>query len=157
MGGFIGANVQNVTKRRQGEVFTNVVQTVIGTVSVPSNLAIGDAVKMGTLLSSIDGGATWNTLETAVFSVDDAPYAADAEVYFEGHIYKSDVADNSNEPDVADWTDLGEWNVNGVLYNDITEDKKTTVVVTGDVVGKHLIGLDDYLKVILFRNKIITK
>jgi hypothetical protein len=157
MGSFIGANVQNVTKRRQGEVFTSVVQTVIGTVMVPANLSTGDALKMATLLTSTDGGVTWNSLETAAFSAGDAPYAADEEVYFQGHIYKSDVADNANERDVADGTDLGEWNANGILYNDIVEDKKTTVVVTGDVMAKHLIGLDDYLKVILFRNKIITK
>lgn len=157
MGEFTGANVQNVTKRRQGEVFTNVVQTVVGTVTVPANLSAGDALKMATLLTSIDGGVTWKSLETAAFSADDAPYPADAEVYFKGHIYKSDVANNANEPDVADWTDLGEWNANGVLYSDITEDKKTTVMVTGNAVAKYLIGLDDYLKVILFKNKIIAK
>lgn len=157
MGVFTGANVQNVTKRRQGEVFTNVMQTVVGTVAVPVTITEGDALKMGTLLTSTDGGMTWKSLETAAFSTDDAPYAANIKVYFKGHIYESDVADNTNEPDVADWTDLGEWNANGVLYSDITEDKKTTVMITGDVVGKHLIGLDDYLKVILFKNKIITK
>ena len=152
-----GANVQNITKRRQGEVFRNVHQTVVGTVNVPENLAEGDAVKIGTLLTSTDGGVTWNTRTTPDYNVDNAPFAADVEVYHQGHIYKSTTADNNTVPGAGDWEDLGEWNANGILYNDITETRKTTVVTTADVVEKHLIGSDDYLKVILFKNKIMTK
>jgi len=153
-----GANVQNITKHRQGEVFRNVHQTVVGTVHVPATLAEGEAVKLGTLLTTADGGVNWYTLETAAYDVADAPFAVDAEVYYQGHTYKSLVASNSAAlTDTNSWENLGEWNANGVLYNDITADTKTTVATTCDVLAKHATGLDDYLKVILFKNKIMTK
>jgi len=78
-------------------------------------------------------------------------------VYFEGHIYKSLVADNETAPNEGDWNDLGAWDANGVLYNDLTESKKTTVVVTGSVKENYLHGSDEFLVATLFKNKIIAK
>ncbi|MCX6076424.1 MAG: hypothetical protein NTW78_05985 [Campylobacterales bacterium] len=155
---FTGKSVSNITKRTQAEIFSDVEQTVVGTVSIPANLAVGEALRMGTLLTSSDGGKTWKSLETQAYDVADAPFAADAEVYYQGSTFKSLGASNSAAlTDTDSWENLGEWNANGVLYNDIFESKKTTVVVTGDVISKHIIGLDDFLNVILFKNKIITK
>lgn len=153
---FTGANVANITKVKQSDIFKNVIQTVVGTVAVPV-LAEGEALKMGTLLSSSDGGVSWSSRTTEDYDATNAPFALDVEVYFEGHIFKSTAAANETVPGAGDWEDLGAWDANGILYNDITENKKTTVVVTGDVISKQLTGLDEHLKITLFKNKLIVK
>lgn len=152
---FTGQNVQNITKIKQSDVFIKVHQTVIGTVAVPANLPAGDALKMGTLLRTNDGGLTWESLTTEPYAA--GTYQADEEVYHNGHIYKSLTADNVTTPNTNSWADLGAWNPNGILYTDITETKKTTIVVTGDQKGKYLHGLDEYLKAQLFTNKLLVK
>lgn len=153
---FTGQNVQNITKVKRGDIFIDVAQTVVGTVTVPQTIVDAeDALPLGTLLTSTDGGQTWNPLTTPLFEV--GSYKANAEVYYKGHIYKSTKAANDSIPDVADWDDLGAWNANGVLYNDLSESKKTTVVVTGSVKENYLKGCDEFLRVTLFTNKIIAK
>lgn len=153
---FTGANVENITKVKQSDVFTKVDQTVVGMVTVPQAMIDADgAMPLATLLTSTDGGLTWSALTTPAFEVDS--YAVDDEVYYEGHIWKSTAPTNTTTPGNGDWTDLGEWNANGVLYNDLTESKKTTVLVTGTVKEKYLVGNDSFLRVTLFNNKIIAK
>lgn len=150
-----GANVNNITKIRQSDVFLGESTKVVGTVNVPANLQEGDALKIGTLLHSSDGGDTWNT-RPALF---DGTAEQDEVVYFEGHTYKSTAADaNTNLPSTGtDWDDLGEWNANGVLYNDITSTTRTTVVVTSSLKEKYLTDYDANLKATLFNNKLFVK
>lgn len=153
---FRGQNVENITKVRRSDVFTDVQQTVVGMVNIPQSiLDADDALPLATVLSSNDGGATWSPLTTPAYETK--AYPADEEVYYKGHIFKSKVADNNTIPDEGDWDDLGEWNANGVLYNDLTESKKTTVVVTAVVKEKYLCEYDASMKAVLFKNKIIVK
>lgn len=152
--GFTGSSIQNITKIKQSDVFSNIQQTVVGMVNVPV-LADGEALALATLLTSNDGGLTWDSLTTPAYVA--GTYAVDDEVYYEGHIYKNTVLDNTALPTDPSWTDLGAWDANGVLYNDLTESKKTTVVVTGEIKQKYLIGNDSFLQVALFKNKIIAK
>jgi hypothetical protein len=155
MSTFTGKSIADITKLKQSDVFNKVDQTVVGLVSVPAGLIAGDAVPMGTLLLTSDGGKTWSTRTTPDYAA--GSYALDDEVYYEGHIFKSTAAANVTVPGVGDWTDLGAWNANGILFNDLTESKNTTVVVTGTVAKKTLSGYDEFLHVVLFNNKIIVK
>lgn len=156
MAHFTGVSIQNVTKVKQSDVFINVQQTVVAMVTVPQTMIdVDGAMPLATLLTSTDGGVTWNPLTTTSYVA--GSYDTAAEVYFEGAIYSSDVDGNLNDPSGADWTKVRDWNANGVLYNDLTESKKTTVVVTGIVKAKYLGGNDSFLQATLFNNKIIAK
>ncbi len=149
-----GANVTNITKFRQSDVFIGENSKVVGTVNVPTSLVEGDVLKIGTLLQSSDGGVTWDVKPTDF----DTSANTDQEVYFKGKVYKSTADGNTNSPDtLTDWEDLGKWNANGVLYNDITSTQKTTVVVTGSVKQKYLTGFDEFLRATLFDNKLFAK
>jgi len=147
---FIGSSVLDITKIMQSDVFKKVHQSIVGTVNVLEN----ETLKIGTLLHSADGGKTWDALRIAPFEVKE--YSLDEEVYFEGHIFKS-TADNNNTPTTGDWEDLGEWNPNGILYNNISSTTKTTVAITADLISKQLHGLDEFLAIQLFNNKLLTK
>lgn len=151
---FTGANVNKITMLRQSDIFIGETTKVVGTVNVPASLADGDVLKIGTLLHSADGGLTWN-----VKPVDFAGSAdTNEEVYFNGKVYKSTTDGNNNSPDsLTDWDDLGKWDANGVLYNNITSTQKTTVVVTGSVKQKYLTGFDEFLRATLFNNKLFAK
>lgn len=148
-----GANVANITKIKQSDVFLANTVKVVGTVDV-GILEEGNALKIGTLLHSSDGGLTWN-IKPADFNTS---ANVNQEVYFNGKVYKSTADDNTNIPDtLTEWEDLGKWNANGVLYNDITSTQKTTVVVLGSVRQKYLIGFDEFLRATLFNNKLFAK
>ncbi|NOQ31511.1 MAG: hypothetical protein GQ570_10340 [Helicobacteraceae bacterium] len=152
-----GASIANVTKVKQSDIFSDQKQTVVGVVAISAALiSAEEPLKMGTLLRSTDGGKNWEALTTASHDVA-STYAVDDEVYFEGGLYKSTVVDNTTVPDVGDWDYLGIWASNGVLYNDLLESKKTTVVVSGSVKQKYLHGYDEFLRVPLFDNKILVK
>lgn len=150
----IGANAVNITKIRQSDVFIGENSKVVGTVNIPTSLAEGEALKIGTLLHTADGGLTWN-VKPADFN---ASANTDQEVYFKGKVFKSTADGNTNSPDsLTEWEDLGKWNANGVLFNDITSTQKTTVVVTGSVKQKYLSGFDEFLRATLFDNKLFAK
>lgn len=148
-----GANANKITLVKASDVFLKVTQKVVGTVTVPV-LTDGEALKLGTLLRSDDGGETWKPrpelYEAGSFANGDT-------VYFEGHTFTSTADGNTNATDGADWTDNGKWNPNGVLYTDLFETGKAAVVVTGDMKGKHLGDYDSYLKTQLFDNKLLVK
>ena len=153
---FTGANVANVTIIKPSDIFLKVVQTFVGTVNVPQSIIdAGGALKAGTLLRSDDAGAIWDSLTTPAWQA--GSYDTDVEVYHNGHIWTSDADANIEEPGVANWTDNGEWNPNGILYTDAVETKKTSVVLTGEAKEKYLTGIDAYLKIQLFNNKLIVK
>lgn len=157
MPGFIGANVADITKIKQSDVFLDgVSQKIVGLVNVPQSVIDADEVlPLGTLLRTEDGGATFSPLTVAAYEA--GSFSVNDEVYFEGHIYKSTADTNTTPPTTGDWDDLGTWDANGILYNDLSESKKTTVVVTGGVKEKYLKGCDAFLKVSLFKNKILVK
>lgn len=149
-----GANITDITKISQGDVFLGENTKVVGTVNVPANLPDGDLVKIGTLLHSKDGGDTWNT-RPALF---DGNTDTNEVVYYEGHTYKSTTDGNTNLPTTGtDWDDLGAWDSNGVLYNNISETIRTTVVVTSSLKEKNLTDYDNHLKSTLFKNKLFVK
>jgi len=153
---FTGSNIADITKIKRSDVFTDVQQTVVGTVNIPQSIIdSGDALPLATLLTSTDGGLTWNPLTTPVYIA--GTYQIGDIVYHEGNIFTNDTADNTALPTDPSWTNDGAWDANGVLYNDLTESKKTTVVVTGIVKEKYLGGSDEFLKATLFKNKIIAK
>ncbi len=117
---FQGSSIQDITKIKRSDVFLDVTQRVVGMVTVPASISIDGTMSLGTILSSTDGGLTWNPFDSA-----------------------------SDE--------LATWDANGVLYNDLSESKKTTVVVTGIVKAKYLVGSDSLIQASLFKNKIIAK
>lgn len=151
---YTGKNIANITKVKQSDIFLQVTQTVVGTVNIP-NTDNFEVLPMATLLHSDDGGVTWDSLTTPTYEA--GAHALGAEVYHEGHIFKSTTADNSTVPGAGDWDDLGVWNPNGVLYIDITETRKTTVVITGALKAKYLEGYDEFLRTQLFNNKLLIK
>lgn len=155
MSNLVGKNITNITKIRQSDVFLGESTKVVGTVNIPENLKEGDALTIGTLLHTSDGGDSWHT-RPPLF---EGTAIQDEEVYYQGHIYKSTAAEeNTNLPTTGtDWEDLGEWDVNGVLYNDITSTTKTTVIVTGSLKEKYLTDYDANLKSKMFKNKLFVK
>jgi len=156
MPGFTGQNITDITKVKRSDAFTDVQQTVVGTVNVPQSIIdAGDALPLATLLTSTDGGLNWNPLTAPAYVA--GTYQIGDVVYYEGSIFTNDTADNTALPTDPSWTNDGAWDANGVLYNDLTETKKTTVVVTGIVKEKYLGGSDEFLKATLFKNKIIAK
>ena len=153
---FRGASVANITKMKQSDIFRNVHQTVVGTVSVDAAITTNeDVLPMGTLLTSSDGGLSWSTLTAPAYVA--GTYQIGDEVYFEGHTFTNDVSNNTAVPTDPSWTDNGEWNANGVLYVDLQATAKATVVVSADVVKSTLSGFDEFLRASLFKNKILVK
>lgn len=152
---FKGANITDITKINQEDVFRKTSQTIVGMVTVPAAIVeAGEALKVGTLLHTSDGGKTWTT-KPATF---DTSADTDDIVYYEGHLYKCTADDNTELPSTTtNWEDLGAWNPNGILYNDITESKKTTVVLTSNAKEKYLTGFDEFLRTQLFNNKLIIE
>jgi hypothetical protein len=156
MAEYTGASIKNISMVKASDVFINDLVSVVGTVNVTALAIAKDGVlKIGTILRTLDGGENWETLSTPAYIA--GVYDDEAEVYFEGHIYKSTVAANESAPQTGDWEDLGEWGANGILKETLTETKRTSVLVLGSAKGKYLVDLDSYLKVQLFKNKLFIK
>lgn len=127
-------------------------QVASGIVNIPME---SEGLVFGTVLTSTDGGDTWNSQERDLWVAGD--YEADAEVFHNGHSWKA-LADNSVEPvDGSDWQDLGAFDANGVLGETITETSNVSVIVTGFLREKHLSAYDASMKPSLFKNKIILR
>jgi len=152
--------MQEINKRVPtiDEVIIKKDQVVSGTVSVPvAAEGVVAGLVFGTVLTSTDGGVNWTSQEKPLWIA--GAFNADAEVFHNGHTWKSLEDANSNEPITDDpkWQDLGAFDANGVLGENITETSKVSVVITGTVREKHLVNYDDSMRTSLFRNKIILK
>ena len=136
------------------EVIIKKAQTVSGFVSIPLN---SKGLVFGTILTSKDGGVTWKSLEQDIWIA--GSHEADVEVFHNGKTWKSLSADNVAEPgtDEAKWQELEVFDANGVLVENITENTKATVLITGEVREKHLQDYDASMRTSLFRNKIILR
>lgn len=155
MNNYTGASVTNISMVKASNVFVNDVVSIVGTVNVPASITAGNALQIGTILRTLDGGENWETLTTPTYVA--GVHADDAEVYLDGHIYKSNVPNNETAPQSGDWEDLGEWGANGILKEPLTETKKASVLVLGSAKSKYLKNLDSHLKAQLFNNKLFTK
>jgi len=139
---------------RYDDVVANSVIAVNGTVIVPVGV---ESLEIGTLLTSIDGGLTWDILQEDQWEAGE--FATGETVYHLGHIWESKADANTVEPGTDDtkWTDKGLWNANGVLVDRLETTGASAVLVCGTVVESNLIGFEDALRAKLFDNKIITK
>jgi hypothetical protein len=149
----------DITKRVPtiDEVIIKKDQVVSGTVAVTPATTGESGLVFGTILTSTDGGDTWTTQEKPLWVA--GTYAADDEVFHEGHSWKSLEDANTDEPkaDNPKWQDLGAFDANGVLVENITQTSKVAVLITGTVREKHLVNYDNSMKKSLFKNKIILK
>lgn len=139
---------------RYDDVVVNSVIAVNGTVVVPVDV---ESLEIGTLLTSTDGGLTWDILQEDQWEAGE--FATSETVYHLGHIWESKVDTNTAEPGTDDtkWTDKGLWNANGVLADRLETTGASAVLVCGTVVEANLIGFEDALRAKLLDNKIITK
>ena len=139
---------------RYDDVVVNSVIAVNGTVIVPVE---AESLEIGTLLTSEDGGLTWDILQKEGWEAGE--FATGESVYHLGHIWESKVNANTAEPGTDDskWTDKGLWNANGILVDRLEKTGVSTVLVCGTVTEANLIGFEDALRAKLFDNKIITK
>lgn len=150
----------DITKRVPtiDEAIINKVQVVSGTVAVSPAVEGKEAgLVFGTILTSTDGGDTWTPQERPLWVA--GTYVADKEVFHKGHSWKSLEDANTDEPtaDNPKWQDLGEFDANGILVENITETSKVAVLITGTVREKHLVNYDNSMKKSFFKNKIILK
>lgn len=136
------------------EVIIKKDQVVSGTVSVPVG---SEGLVFGTPLTSTDGGVNWTSQERPLWVAGE--HLTDDEVFHNGHAWKSLEDANENEPITDDpkWQDLGEFDANGMLGENITETSKVSVVITGTAREKYLSNYDASMRTSLFRNKIILK
>lgn len=145
-----------ITKRPPtiDEVIIKKDQVVSGTVNVPVD---SKGLPLGTVLTSKDGGKTWDSLTTTIYEV--GSFATDIEVFHNGKTWKSLEDNNNVEPgtDETKWQELNSFDANGVLIENITETSKVAVLVTGEVREKFLLGFDASMCVSLFKNKIISR
>ncbi len=152
---YTGASIANISMVKASDVFVNDLVSIVGTVNVPASITAGNVLKIATILRTLDGGENWETLTTPTYVA--GVYDDEAEVYLDGHIYKSNIPANETAPKTGDWEDLGEWGANGILKEPLTETKKASVLVLGSVKSKYLQNLDSHLKAQLFNNKLFTK
>lgn len=136
------------------EVIVKKERVIYATVNVPETVAEGDEYFIGKVLTTTDGGQTFDALTHPMWAA--GSFAADAVVYHEGHIYTSLSAANTAEPgtDAAKWHDDGVWDANGVLMENIDATSVSTVLITGVSVEKKLLGYDSTMRHTLFKNKI---
>ncbi len=137
------------------EVIIKKEQVVSGTVTVP--VGNTDGLVFGTALTTANGGETWNSQTRNIYVA--GTFAVDDEVFHNNHSWKSLEADNLVEPgtDETKWQDLGAFDANGILGENITGTSKVSVLVTGAVRAKYLSGFDASMKHSLFTNKIILR
>lgn len=146
----------NITPRPKtiDEVIIKKVQVVSGTV----NVAVGlEGLVFGTILTSKDGGLTWDALATPIYAA--GSFSADEEVFHNGKTWKSLADANEVEPgtDETKWQELETFDANGVLIENITTTSAASILVTGEVRAKNLSGFDDSMRQSLFTNKIILR
>lgn len=136
------------------EVILKRIQIVSGLVKIPVN---SKGLVFGTIVTSKDGGETWESLETDIYTV--GSHDVDVEVFHNAKTWKSLESDNATEPgtDETKWQELETFNANGVLIENIKEDSKVAVLITGEVREKYLLGFDISMKASLFTNKIILR
>ncbi len=149
--------MNNITKRPPtiDEVIIKKDKTVSGTVHLPTGNTTGLA--LGTVLTTVDGGVNWNAQERDIWAA--GSFELDAEVFHEGHAWKSLEAANTVEAgtDEAKWQDLGEFDANGILIENINAESKASVLATGDAREKYLDAYDVSMKHSLFKNKLILR
>lgn len=132
------------------EVILKRTQAVTGLVTVE------DALVLGTILTTKDGGATWSALTIPEYTP--IVYGADDKIFFDGAIWISLEDNNNSKPNEGiQWEKVEEFDANGVLLENLTQTTKAAVLVTGEVREKYLQKFDVSMKLSLFKNKIILR
>lgn len=139
------------------EVVADIDTVVHATVNVPETVTEGDEYFIGKVLTTSDGGKTFDAMTKDTWI--NGEHAINAEVYHKGHIYTSLAAANTAEPgtDAAKWHDDGVWNANGILIENISSTGLCSVMVEGLAMESYLRGYDVDMRQALFNNKIITQ
>lgn len=139
------------------EVVTSNETTVYATVNVPETIAEGEEYFIGKVLTTSDGGRTFDAMTEEVW-VEGSHSDGDV-VFHNGHIFESLADTNTAEPgtDPLKWRDDGVWNANGILIENIRSTGMAAVSVECLVMESHLRGFDISMRQALFNNKIITQ
>lgn len=136
------------------EVVVKKERVIYATVNVSETVTEGDEYFIGKVLTTSDGGRTFNAMTEKVWVAGDH---SDGDVVFHnGHIFESLADANTVEPgtDPLKWEDNGVWDANGILIENIDATGMASVLITGVAVEGKLRGYDSTMRHALFKNKI---
>lgn len=136
------------------EVIVKKERVIYATVNVPVPVIEGAEYFIGKVLTTSDGGQTFDALTFPVWAAGE--YADAVEVYHGGHTYLSLAAANIAVPgtDPLKWQDNGVWDANGILMENIDVTGMASILITGVAVENKLRGYDSAMRHTLFKNKI---
>lgn len=136
------------------EVIVKKERVIYATVNVPVPVIEGDEYFIGKVLTTSDGGQTFDALSDPVWVA--GSYSDVNAVFHNGHIFESLADLNVTEPgtDPLKWQDMGVWDANGILMENIDATTMCAVLITGVAVENKLRGYDSAMHHTLFKNKI---
>lgn len=136
------------------EVIVKKERVIYATVNVPVPVIEGDEYFIGKVLTTLDGGQTFNALTDPVWVA--GSYSDADTVFHNGHIFESLADLNVIEPgtDPLKWQDMGVWDANGILMENIDVTGMTSILITGVAVENKLRGYNSAMRHTLFKNKI---
>ncbi|MDD2267023.1 hypothetical protein [Sulfuricurvum sp.] len=135
------------------EVIVKKERVIYATVNVPLIVVEGDEYFIGKVLSSTDGGQTFDAIPEAWVA---GSYDSTQVVSHNNHTFTSLIDFNDVEPgtDPLKWEDNGVWDANGILIENIDVTGMASVMITGVAVENKLLGYDSAMRHTLFKNKI---
>lgn len=136
------------------EVIVKKERVIHATVNVPVLVIEGAEYFIGKVLRTTDGGVTFDAMTVPHWVA--GAHAIDVVVYHNGHIYTSLAALNIAEPgtDPLKWKDMGVWDANGILMENIDVTGMASILITGVVVENKLREYHPTMRHTLFKNKI---
>jgi len=141
------------------EVVATSDRVVYATVNVPDTITDGEEYFIGKVLTTSDGGKTFDALEKEPWVATGIDYDTGDTVYHNGHVFTSLIDNNLVAPgtDGTKWQDDGVWNANGILMENVDKTSTYAVLVSGVVVESNLRGYDSNMRQTLFNNKIFMQ
>jgi len=136
------------------EVIVKKERVIYATVNVPVPVTEGDEYFIGKVLTTLDGGQTFDALTNPIWVA--GSYSDADTVFHNGHIFESLMDLNDVEPgtDALKWQDNGVWDANGILMENIDVTGMASILITGVAVENKLRGYDSAMRHTLFKNKI---
>lgn len=136
------------------EVIVKKERVIYATVNVLVPVIEGDEYFIGKVLTTLDGGQTFNALTHPIWVA--GSYSDADTVFHNGHIFDSLADLNATEPgtDPLKWQDMGVWDANGILMENIDVTGMASILITGVVVENKLREYHPTMRHTLFKNKI---
>lgn len=136
------------------EVIVKKERVIYATVNVPVPVIEGDEYFIGKVLTTSDGGQTFDALHVPVWVP--GSYSDVNSVFHNGHIFESLADLNTAEPgtDPLKWQDMGVWDANGILMENIDVTGMASILITGVAVENKLREYHSTMRHTLFKNKI---